>query len=266
MAATSDAGYTPTYTLDNSWRAARERLRLLEEACDPLTRERLDKLGVGPGWACLEVGAGGGSVVRMLCDRVGPEGSVLAVDLELALLGDLQRPNLEIRRLDVVVDDLPEAAFDLVHTRAVLMHIAQRDEVLPKLVRALRPGGVLLLEEMGMTCAFERDDIFRRSLDAMYRPILERAAGMDLYWADSLPDHIAPLGLVDVGCTRDRMTFTGGSTMAEFFRVTWLQYLESQPYTDAERAVMEEARAAMADATGPSYCAWDNVAVWGRRP
>ena len=266
MATTPEAEYTPAYTLDNTWRAARDRLRLLEEACDPITKQRLDQVGAAPGWQCLEVGAGGGSVVRMLCDRVGPDGRVLAVDLEPGLLADLERPNLEVRKLDVVVDELPEAEFDLVHTRAVLMHIARRDEVLPKLVRTLRPGGVLLLEEMGMTCAFQQDDIFRRSLDAMYRPILEAQAGMDLYWADTLPDLLEPLGLVDVGSARDRMTFTGGSPLAEFFRVTWLQYLESQPYTDAERAVMEEARAALAEPGGESYCAWDNVAAWGRRP
>lgn len=265
MTTTPEAESTPAYTLDNTWRAARQRLQLLEQACDPVTAQRLDEIGVGQGWHCLEVGAGGGSVVRMLCDRVGPEGRVLAVDLEPALLADLAAPNLEVRRLDVVDDELPEAAFDLVHTRAVLMHIARRDEVLPKLVRALRPGGILLLEEMGMTCAFEPDDIFRRSLDAMYRPILEVAAGMDLFWADTLPEHVEPLGLVDTGSTRHRMTFTGGSPLAEFFRVTWEQYLESQPYTDAERALMEEAREVLL-APGPSYTAWDDVAVWGRRP
>jgi ubiquinone/menaquinone biosynthesis C-methylase UbiE len=192
MTTTPEAEYTPTYTLDNAWRAARQRLQFLEQACDPLTQQRLDRVGVGAGWHCMEVGAGGGSVVRMLCDRVGPEGSVLAVDLEPSLLADLERPNLEVRKLDVVVDELPEASFDLVHTRAVLMHIAQRDEVLPKLVRTLRPGGILLLEEMGLTCAFESDDIFRRSLDAMYRPIVETGAGMDLFWADTLPNPLEP--------------------------------------------------------------------------
>ncbi|MEW6474046.1 MAG: methyltransferase domain-containing protein [Actinomycetota bacterium] len=265
MTSTTDPEYTPTYTLDNAWRAARERLTLLEAACDPITEQHLDKVGIRPGWRCLEVGAGAGSVVRMLCDRVGAEGRVLAVDLEPALLADLSAPNLEVRRLDVVADELPEAAFDLVHTRAVLMHIPQRDDVLPKLVRALRPGGTLLLEEVDMRCAFEPDDIFRRSLDAMYRPILEANAGMDLFWAGTLPDLLGPAGLVDVQSTRNRMTFTGGSVLAEFFRVTWLQYLESQPYTDAERAILEECRAALLE-PGGSYTAWDVVAAWARRP
>src|SRR5205085_11955277 len=103
MSTTSDRDYTPAYTLDNKWRAARERLGMLEAACDPLTAKHLDKVGVGPGWHCLEVGAGAGSVARMLCERVGPDGRVVAVDLEPGLLADVSAPNLEVQRLDIVV-------------------------------------------------------------------------------------------------------------------------------------------------------------------
>ena len=48
---------------------------------------------------------------------------------------------------------------DLIHTRNVLMHIDGADEIITQLVDALRPGGVLLLEEAdyfplaGMTSA-----------------------------------------------------------------------------------------------------------------
>jgi len=44
----------------------RVRLRLLEEYHDPVTTSQLDAIGVGEGWRCLDVGAGGGSVTRML--------------------------------------------------------------------------------------------------------------------------------------------------------------------------------------------------------
>ncbi|MFZ0976038.1 MAG: hypothetical protein WAN22_27700 [Solirubrobacteraceae bacterium] len=66
----------------------RARLRLLEEYHDPLTVTQLDAIGVGEGWRCLDVGAGGGSVTRLLADRVGSTGSVLAVDLDTSLLTD----------------------------------------------------------------------------------------------------------------------------------------------------------------------------------
>lgn len=265
MTSAADPDYTPAYMLDNAWRAARDRLTFLEAACDPITEERLDKVGVGPGWHCLEVGAGGGSVVRMLCDRVGPEGRVLAVDLETALLADLERPNVEVRRLDVVVDELPEAAFDLVHTRAVLMHIPQRAEVIPRLVHALRPDGILLLEEMDLTPTYQAEDLLTRLIEAMYRPIFDAGAPLDLLWAATMPELLEPAGLVDVGSDRTRMTFTGGSALANFYRITWQQLFESQPYTDPERALLEEGMAQMLASTA-SYVAWDMVAAWGRRP
>ncbi len=264
MAAASDSDYTPAYTLDNQWRATRERLETLEISCDPYTASHLDKVGVGPGWHCLEVGAGGGSVARMLCERVGPEGHVMAVDLEPALLAELSAPNLEVRRLDVVVDELPEAAFDLVHTRAVLVHIPQRDELIPRLVAALRPGGVLLLEEPDLSETLTADeDVFAPALAAMYRPLFE--AGLDVFWPATMTGRLEAAGLVGVNTLRELMTFTGGSPLAEFWRITFRQLLESQPYTDAERAVIEAGAAAIGR-PGGHYASWEMVTVWGRRP
>ena len=60
----------------------RERLRRLEAMSDRTTIRALDTVGVGPGWHCLEVGAGGGSVARLLGERVGPTGRVVAADLD----------------------------------------------------------------------------------------------------------------------------------------------------------------------------------------
>jgi SAM-dependent methyltransferase len=265
MPAVPDHDYTPAYTLDNRWRAARARLETLEVACDPFTARHLDTIGVGPGWHCLEVGAGAGSVTRMLCERVGADGRVLAVDFEPALLADLAAPNLEVRRVDIVVDELPEAAFDLVHTRAVLLHIPQRDELVPKLARTLRPGGVLVLEELDLTETFAAadDNVFRPSLEAIYRPL--REAGMDVFWAATMPGLLGMAGLVGVDSLRELMTFTGGSPLAEFFQLTYEQFLESQPYTDPERALITAGRAALAE-PGGLYVAWEMITAWGRRP
>ncbi len=264
MTAASDSDYTPAYTLDNRWEAARERLETLEVSCDPYTASHLDKVAVGPGWRCLEVGAGAGSVARMLCERVGPDGHVVAVDLEPALLADVSAPNLEVRRLDVVVDELPEATFDLVHTRAVLVHIPQRDELIPRLVRTLRPGGVLLLEEPDLTETLSADeDVFRPALAAMYRPLFE--AGLDVYWPSTMAGRLEAAGLMGINTLRELMTFTGGSPMAEFWRITFRQLLESQPYTEAERAVIEEGAAAIGR-PGGHYASWELITVWGHRP
>ena len=107
-----------------------------------------EALGVGPGWRCLEVGGGAGSITQWLCDRVGPTGTVVATDLQRDFLEDLDEKNLEVRTHDIAADDLEEGAFDLVHSRMVLQHVPGRDQALKRMARALAPGGVLLEEDM----------------------------------------------------------------------------------------------------------------------
>jgi SAM-dependent methyltransferase len=123
------------------------RLDLLEQVTDPSTVRQLDAIGVGEGWRCLDVGAGGGSVTRLLAERVGDDGSVLSVDLDTRLLEPLAGDRVEVRRGDLLADPLPEAAFDLVHARHLLMHLPGRLQALRRLLAAVRPGGWLAVCE-----------------------------------------------------------------------------------------------------------------------
>ncbi|WP_084536303.1 class I SAM-dependent methyltransferase [Nocardia yamanashiensis] len=127
----------PRYTLPNDWDLAGERLALLGEAYDAESVSLATRLGVGVGSRCLEAGAGGGSFARWLCSAVLPGGRVLAVDADPRHLADLPARGGEIAQFDLVADELPPSAFDFVHTRFVLLHIAERDEVLRRLARTL---------------------------------------------------------------------------------------------------------------------------------
>ncbi len=62
----------------------------------------------------------------------------------------------------------------------------------------------------------------------MYRPLVEEA-GLALFWAPTMPARLEAAGLVDVGSLRQPHTFTGGSPMAEFWRLTFRQWLEASP-------------------------------------
>jgi ubiquinone/menaquinone biosynthesis C-methylase UbiE len=137
-----------TYAFSNTLGVQRQRLHALEAVLDPGTRRVLDQRGVGPGWRCLEVGAGAGSIASWLCKRVVPGGSVVATDLDITLLGELAHPNLEVRVHDVLNDELPQGEFDLVHLRLVLAWLAQPRQALRRLLAALKPGGWLVAEEM----------------------------------------------------------------------------------------------------------------------
>ena len=82
---------------------------------DPTTFRHIDALGIGDGWRCWEVGAGGASVVRWLEQRVAPRGRVLATDIDVSWTNEAAGPGVEIRRHDVARDPPPAETFDLVH-------------------------------------------------------------------------------------------------------------------------------------------------------
>jgi len=193
------------YLLDNRKDEAGDRFEALAALYDRMTAGHFDTIGVGPGWRCLEIGAGGGSVVRHLADRVGRTGRVLATDIEprfLDPLGDLA--NVDVARHDIVIDPLPEAEFDLIHARLVLIHVPERRAVLPRLVAALKPGGWLLVEDADGTVSQEvfldpqTDDehLANRLRRGLMDMLQER--GVTLDFARSLPRLFRAEGLADI--------------------------------------------------------------------
>ena len=137
-----------TYLFDQAWRQEHDRLRALEALFDDASTYHLDRLGVSPGWRCLEVGAGACGVARWLAGRVGPTGQVLATDLDPRFLDSHGRDNLKVTRHDILADPLPDACFDLAHARAVLEHTPNRHQALARMVAAVRPGGWVLVEDV----------------------------------------------------------------------------------------------------------------------
>jgi hypothetical protein len=70
-------------------------------------------------------------------------------------------------KLDVADEPLPSGGFELIHSRAVITHLVARDVVLDKMIRALNPGGWLLLEEVdGFPLAASGSDFFIRMMYA----------------------------------------------------------------------------------------------------
>lgn len=135
-----------SYQLGHEWEHERARLSRLEQGMDPGTLRALDTIGVKPGWRCLEVGGGGGSIAAWLAGAVGTSGEVLATDLQTSFMDALDIPGLTVQTHNIVTDPLPENHYDLIHARAVLEHVPEREAALAKMVKALKPGGWLALE------------------------------------------------------------------------------------------------------------------------
>ncbi len=172
---------TKDYAFDNALPAQLQRLRTLEELFDAGTFRHLEALGVHKSRRCLEIGAGGGSVAEWLSDRAG---SVLATDLDTRYL--TESPNLEVRVHDLHQHDLPDHEFDLVHLRMVLAWVPNRGEALRRLRATLKPGGVLLAEEMDFGCVapdprMPDGELLMRALKAHHDVLIDRSGFDPLY-------------------------------------------------------------------------------------
>ena len=217
----------------------RRRLELLEQCLDPITTRSLDAIGVAPGWRCLEVGGGGGSVTRMLCERVGPTGRVAAVDLDTRFLEEIQSENLDVFRQDVVVEGLPGSGYDLIHARMLLVHLPTREMFLEELVAALRPGGWLLVEEL---------DVFPFSAlaEGLYAEVWKAVVtafdtgSMATTWSRDLPALFDRLGLEEVEPICQIPAYRGGSVWADVTTTSIAQIRPLVLAAGATEAQLEE--------------------------
>ena len=260
-----------SYVLDNAARQASQRFSALEVCLDPATTRHLAAIGVGPGWRCLEVGGGGGSIGRWLSARVGDAGSVLVTDIDPRWMDGVRDGNLEVRCHDIVHDELPGEAFDLIHARLVLIHLPERRQVLRRLIGALRPGGWILLEEfdldslpitvVGDPSARER---FRKGHGAMTRVIAH--AGVDYGWGGSLYRVFLEETLVEVGAEGSTRMWTGGSPWADLFLANTDQLEDKMVATgDVTAEDLDAFRSVLKD-PAVAFNSYLTVSAWGRRP
>jgi SAM-dependent methyltransferase len=136
-----------SWALDVRTELSSERLSDVQTAFDPMTISRLESVRVDTGWRCLVVGAGRSSLVRWLADRVGELGQVVAADVDASAAGTFKEANIEVRAHDIVAAGVEPGAYDLAHSRHILMSVKEPGRALENMMASLRPGGWLVVEE-----------------------------------------------------------------------------------------------------------------------
>ena len=249
----------------------RERLALLTQHADPITTRRLTDLGARPGWRCLDVGAGDGSVARWLAGRVGHEGRVVATDLSPRFLVGHGMSNLEVRRHNILEDELEAAHYDLAHCHCVLQHLPDSLRGLRRMVDAVRPGGWLLVEEIDLSClgatepAHPRAAEFGRTTRALWGT-MPATGPMDPTFGRRLPALVEGLGLRELEYDGVTLVGRGGSPIARFGRMTEellrSRFVAASALTEAD---FDERDRAYDD---PSFwfVGFTLFGAWGRRP
>jgi SAM-dependent methyltransferase len=206
------------YVLDHHLQGERARLALMSRLLDPMHRRHIESLGVHSGARAAEVGCGNGSISAWLAERVGPRGRVVAVDLDLSLVG-ARAPNLELRQGDIVAGPVDRGGFDLVTARAVLHHVADVDAALRNLAASLAPDGALLLIEPDfLPVSVAEPPEVRAFWDGWLA--WARAQGIDYHVGRKLAPRLAALGLEQVGGTAETAVYNGDSPWAVYWADT----------------------------------------------
>ncbi|HLJ84772.1 MAG TPA: methyltransferase domain-containing protein [Candidatus Eremiobacteraceae bacterium] len=240
----------------------RQRLALLQQCFDPLSIPCLERTGIAAGWRCIDVGAGAGSISRWLAERVGPAGSVLAVDLDLRLLEPHISPTLSVRRLDIRREELPENV-DLVHSRLLLEHLPEYEAVLHRMIRALRPGGWLVASDSDFRAVrlSAPDPAFDRVAASF--AAATRAAGWDMQLGPSLAPLFETAGLRDVA-SESSQTYQRGGPRSVLLASSYLRLRDLLTQHGATSSDIEYVAGRMASPAVGTYgpTIWT---AWGRK-
>src|SRR3954454_19601475 len=142
------------FSRDTETARLEEQGRLLEFATRPI----LERVGLGPGMTCLDVGCGPGQVMRLMGEMVGPAGKVVGVDVD----GETGRAAAE--RLNRTINSkfsfvernlsdpspLPEGPFDLTFGRLILIHVPDPAALLRSMYDAIKIGGYVVVQDTNM--------------------------------------------------------------------------------------------------------------------
>jgi SAM-dependent methyltransferase len=259
---------------------------------NPGTFRRIEMLGIGPGWRCWEVGAGGATVPRWLAQRSSPGGWVLATDRDLAALeaAALEAAALEAAALEdaglhdaagsgdggfeilqheLGADPAPHGGFDLVHARLVLMHVPDRDGALAAMITALRPGGWLLVEDADpllqpLACPDEHGPAAERAnkLRVATWELISRRT--DLAFGRTLPRQLRSAGLADVGT--DAYISLAGPAQAQFQRTVIERQRDRLVGAGLASHAEIEQHLADIEAGRVDLASFPVVSAWGRKP
>jgi SAM-dependent methyltransferase len=239
------------------------RLTAIERISDDDTIRCLERIQLGPGARCLEIGAGAGSVASWLAGVVGPT-NVTATDVDTRFLTPLAQVGVKVVRHDVVTDPAPDGEFDLIHVRHVLEHLPSRDELIRKLASWLSIGGCLVVEAGFHIPGIAGHPAHARQKAARAQLLADKI-GTDLTWATTLPAPLVAAGLADIRLQGSLRPCRGATESSDFDRLTLLSMSDGLVESGLlSRAEIDEALELYENPAFVDYSA-GAVAAWGRR-
>lgn len=162
----------------------------------PAYRAAVQEAGLRPGGVAVDVGCGTGRALPPLREAVGPDGSVIAVDLTPEMLA-AARPKSSAARATVILADaralpLADASADAIFAAGLVNHLPDPEAGLRELARVTRAGGLLVLfHPSGRAALAARHGRVLAADEPLAEPVLHRstaASGWRLTAYDDAPE------------------------------------------------------------------------------
>jgi SAM-dependent methyltransferase len=242
-----------------------ERIDLGALAYDDITMARLRSLGAGPGWRCLDVGAGTGTVSRRLLDEAKVD-SVLAVDRDVRFLTERPTPGLEVLQTDITAPGFVRGPFRLVHARFVLMHLPEHARLIAAFAELLEPGGVLVLSDaVDLTSDRTPETPYTKAMRAMWQG-LRTTIGTDVSCVPSYPQLLRGAGLTPVAAEIHVPPLLPGSPLSRFWADTWERSRGAMLATGLVDDAAVDAAVRYLDSNECAALSAGMLTAWGRKP
>ncbi len=171
-----------------------ERLRFQHSVWGSVTERFFERLKVKRSWKCLDVGAGPGFVAMDLENRIGDQGEITVLEPSMFYLDWFKQEaakngwtNIMFMNGTAEEAALPQGYFDLIFARWVIGFVPDPVKFLKRLVAALRPGGIIALQDYAYEglALFPRGGAFEGMADAVRA--YWRSGGGDPYVAARIP-------------------------------------------------------------------------------
>jgi ubiquinone/menaquinone biosynthesis C-methylase UbiE len=188
------------------------------------------------GQRLLDVGCGRGDDVRALAPRVGPDGSVVGIDISETLIGEARQrgtdPCVRFHQADAHAMPFADASFDAARVERALQHVEDPARVLAEMARVVRPGGIIVASEPDWgTLAVDAAD--RDTTRELARLLCDRHI-RNGWIGRQLPGHFARLGLVAIEVVPVTLAIRSFSLAADLLQFRgnaesdWLQELQDR--------------------------------------
>jgi ubiquinone/menaquinone biosynthesis C-methylase UbiE len=256
-----------------------ERLLRSGRMQEPATRRVFHAVGLRPGWTCLDIGCGPGSVMQLMGELTGPSGEVTGIDR------DAKAGRKAVERLDATgtsryrfieadmesIEVIVGAPFDLTFARRAVLNARDPVALLRKMYGWTKPGGCIAVQDIHIRTLnlYPKPEAFSE----LVRVIVEtmERSGIDTEFAFKLPALFVEAGIGVPDGTDMYLPMTSlepfATAFQPFVRSLLPRAIALGVTTEARmQSVFREIEQALID--GRQYSAlWQLlVGVWKRKP